>query len=221
MLYGERKMKYLRTVAGILLILAAIGGLVFWETQGRELVMTEPVLAAKETILAGTVVKESDFMILGVFPENRIEGALKPDERRALAGKTVTQMIPRNAQITEAFFQNDEFCLAHGQSLYVIRPEWIAMRSSSLRRGDLVRIVTEQTNEALGVYRIAFVKDENEIEIRDTEGAARSVLDRTDAGSVISHVEIISDEAGYRRIQSRATGSPAEKLILIQEVASN
>ena len=213
-------MRRIRTIAGVGLILMAIAGLIYWETSGREAMLTEPVLAAKETIMPGTVVNASLFETIGVMEENRIRGALRPEDLQGICGRTSLQMIPKNAQISAKFFRMDEFCLKEGESIFVLKPEWISMRSSSLRRGDWVALYSSATNALIGTYQIAFVKDEKEAEIRDIAGRPQAaVLSRTDANSSISHVEIITGMDDYRKILGYVEGSVPEGLILVQREA--
>jgi hypothetical protein len=214
---GDADMKRIRGIIGIVLILAAIAGLIYWETAGREAVLTEPVLAAKKTILPGTVVNASLFETIGVMKESRIKGALRPERLGEICGKTSLQLIPGNAQITADFFRNDDFCLKEGESIFALKPEWIAMRSSSLRRGDWVTLYSSITKVPIGSYQIAFVKDEKEAEIRSIAGISSAVLDRTDATAVISHVEIITNMDDYSKILDVVEGGIPETLILVQK----
>ncbi len=210
-------MKRIRMILGVVLILSAIAGLVYWEAAGREMVLTEPVLVAKETILKGAIVDASDFASLGILEESRIKGALSPERLKDIIGKESKQLIPKNAQLAEAFFQTDEFCLKEGESIFVIKPEWIRMRSSSLRRGDFVEIYEVGSMTSMGVYRVAFVKDSQEIEVKDPSTASvASPLERTDATAAISHIEIITDIASYQRIVSFAETGAGGGLILLQ-----
>lgn len=212
-------MKRIRTIIGIGLILMALLGLIYWETIGREAVLTKPALAARETILPGTVVTAALFETIGVLEESRIKGALRPERLHEINGKTSLQLIPKNAQISADFFQTDDFCLKEGESIFVLKPEWIRMRSSSLRRGDWVELYSSATKVLIGTYQAAFVKDDKEAEIRDTTGSTPTVLDRTDASAVISQVEIITDIDNYKKILGFVEGSIAEGLILVQKEA--
>ena len=213
-------MKQIRMYLGIFLILLAIGGLIFWEMIGREAILTEPILVAKETIPQGKLVSESDFISIGILPESRMRGALSPARVDEIIGEKTKQLIPQNAQISKHFFENDDFYLKETESIFAIKEEWIALRSSSLRRGDWIDIYETGEMKLLGCFQIAFVKDEKELEVRDNNGTFESELKRTDANAVISHVEIISDILSYQKILACVKASIESNLLLVQAEAN-
>ena len=97
------------------------------------------------------------------------------------------------------------------------------MRSSALRSGDTVEILSSSSAAvSLGAYRVAFVKDAGDREIRDIrltgevlrEPEARP--DRTDSAAVIDHIEIIATENDYYGIRAAAAESAAPSLVLVQ-----
>ncbi|MBP6491844.1 MAG: hypothetical protein KA282_02620 [Clostridia bacterium] len=214
-------MKKLRSIVGILLILLSIAGLFFWEWKGREIILMEEVLVAKEEIQKGTVVSSSMFVEKGVMKEMLVEEALTQKDVEGLHGKVASQLIARNDQIILDYFRNDEFYLEKDETIFVIDPSWITMRSSSLRRGDLVDIYRTDGMGLLGSYRIAFVKDEAEREIREASDVnqkyiEKDILERTDSTSVIDHIEIITTIKEYQKILECVNGIIPSTLILVQ-----
>jgi hypothetical protein len=116
------------------------------------------------------------------------------------------------------YFSEDTFYLRKGESPFVIKPEWISMRSSSLRRGDWVDLYEDREHTLIGTFRVAFVKDSNEVEVRNVgEGNNNSALDRTDASAIISHIEIISDLDGYEKVLAQVSGVSPAGLIVVQK----
>ena len=70
----------------------------------------------------------------------------------------------------------------------------------------------------IGTYQIAFVKDSNEIEVRNTDNREFSpMLERLDATSVISHIEIITELEGYRKIADHVRNNPESSLLIVQQ----
>lgn len=211
-------LKHLRLVLGILLIVGAITGVAYWEMEGREAVQTERLLVAKETILPGTAIREDLFTVVGVFEENRIEGALTPEDLSSITGLKAKQRIVKNGQIVRAYFRGNDFRLSGEESIYVLHHEWISMRSSSLRRGDWIDIYDTTGIHPLGTYQVAFVKDENDVEVTNQSDAGdNSPLDRLDASSVVDHIEIISDLDHYQTILQQAMYSTSGGLLLVQK----
>lgn len=214
-------MKRLRSIVGILLIIASIAGLFLWEWKGREMILMEEVLVAKEEIQRGTEVNLSMFITKGVSKEMMVAEALVPEDLNKLQGKIAAQFIAGNDQITMDYFRDDEFYLNDDESIFVIEPSWIAMRSSALRRGDMIDIYANNELGFLGSYQIAFVKDEAEREIRDAavenqKYIENEILERTDSTSVIDHIEIITTLSEYQKIVQCVNGEIPSTLIIVQ-----
>ncbi|MBQ9931413.1 MAG: SAF domain-containing protein [Firmicutes bacterium] len=212
-----------RIIISIILIIAGAGLLIFWESAGREAFLTEEVLVAATPIPQGTVATPELFETASVLKENRMENALRPEEADRILGKTAAYTLSAKSQISRGAFVEDPLRIKAGQSLFALDPEWITMRSSALRRGDMVAIYEDRTYTLLGAFRVAFVKDSNEGEVQNIESSAPGeLLDRTNATSVISHVEIIAAPEEYFRIREAVKPeSPEEEkgpgLILVQK----
>lgn len=212
-------MKRVRTAIGLLLIVVAIAALIFWEIRGREAVLMDTVIVASETIPAGTVITRDLLSPSGVLEQNRIAGSLDWESLPKVIGQVAMQDIIKNAQVSEMYLDDDDFYLRSHESIFVIHPEWIAMRSSSIRRGDWVDIYEGAALEKIGTYRVAFVKDANETEVTDGERRSKSnSLDRTVSSSPVSHIEIITDISEYKKIAETVRDSQAG-LLLVQKQA--
>ena len=209
-------MKRSRTVLGLLLIIFAVAGLIFWEVRGRETMLLDTVIVAKERIPAGTLITRDLLSAAGILEENRIQGGLSWDKLHLAIGQVAVQDIVENSQISEEFLAESDFYIRSNESIFVLHPEWIAMRSSSIRRGDWIDIYESGSFDKIGSYRVAFVKDANELEVTDGEGAGGSnALDRTVSTSLISHIEIIADMKEYEKI-ARLAGNNETGLLLVQ-----
>jgi hypothetical protein len=107
-----------------------------------------------------------------------------------------------------------------GRSYFVIRREWIFMRSSALRKGDFVDIVSQDGKTAFGRFAVAFVKNAEEKEVTEKEGAAAFLQgggsDRSAGSDPIDHVEIVTDLEGYMAIKAFAEQQPGPALILVK-----
>ncbi|HVI42191.1 MAG TPA: hypothetical protein VM577_16180, partial [Anaerovoracaceae bacterium] len=214
-------LKRLRSILGILLILLSIAGLFFWEWKGRETILMEEVIVAKEEIQKGTMISSSMFITKGVPKPNMLEEALTSKDLNQLQGRVTSQLIAKNDQIIMEYFGDSEFYLDRDESIFVIDPSWISMRSSALRRGDIVDIYGSNGLGLLGTFRIAYVKDASEREVKDAgEEAERSngsdILERTDSTSVIDHIEIISTFREYEDLVNRINGTTPAALIIVQ-----
>jgi len=194
---------------GIILLVVALAGFGVWELWGRARFLTAEVLVAADTIPEGTVLDDSLFTCAGVDRKAVMEGALTPASADRIRGKRAAVTIPKNAMISEALLRDSDYYLAEGESLYVLKGEWISLRSSSLRRGDwidLFSLAGDDTFSKLGTFRVSFVKDVNESEVRNTNETGVSeydtspVLSRAASTAAVHTVEIIATEEDYARI---------------------
>lgn len=221
---GVGTLRKLKPVLGVLLILLSIAGLFFWEWKGRETIMTVEVLVAKEEIRQGARVNGGMFIAKGVPKGNLLDGALTPADLNLIQGKAAAQLIAKNGQIVMDYFRENEFRLIGEESVFVIDPGWISMRSSALRRGDVVDIYGSNGFNLLGTFRIAYVKDASEREVRDTGdetggSGGKGILDRPDGSAVVDHIEIISTIREYANLTdcvSGAGGTTPAALIIVQ-----
>ena len=216
-------------------MVAAVGGLIFWETTGREEFMTEPVLVAARDIEMGSIVSASDFTTVGFEESMLIEMPLREKDLASITGKEAACDIVKNSQVTKSYFKEPGRVLEAGQSLYKIKPEWIDNRSSSLRKGDTVHIYSKDGSVDLGSYEVAFAKDSTEQEITANEdGSIRTDSDplkRNTSLSYLDHIEIICTLSEYQSIRAEAEkeveetafdgygdkGIFRQKLLLVQE----
>lgn len=210
-------MKRLRTILGLALIIVAVASFVFWEVKGRESLMLDTVIVASEKIQAGTVITRDLLSKTGVAPENRVHKSVDFNELHSILGLVTSQNIVKNGQISLEYLIENDFYLRKNQSVYVLESDWIMMRSSSIRRGDWIDIYDGLSKSKIGTYRVAFVKDSNEIEVTDGDGFKEpNVLNRVKSSSVVDHVEIIADISEYKGILNVVTDGET-KLILVQK----
>jgi hypothetical protein len=208
---------------GVLLALFAVAGLVFWETEGRSKLLMELVVVASADMRAGTLVRE-DMLTAALIPKDGVlENAFRAGSESEIVGKRTAWPISARQQISSDAFAPEEDYLKKGEAFFVIPAAWIAMRSSALRRGDTVEIASALGDGAgFGRYRLAFVKDADELEVRDMPAGgealpgALSLGERTDANAMIDHVEIIATKGAYEAIRVYAESALAPSLLLIQ-----
>ncbi len=208
-------MKAFRMWVGIFLVAVSLLGLFFWETKGRECFLMDEVFVAVEKIPTGKTVSADQFKLVHVLRENKVQGAFSKEEKAFLQGKVTAQIIEKNQQVTLNAFSKGIVPIGKGKSIFLIKPEWIDSRSSSLRRGDFVDFYMAEDGSFAGRYAVAFVKDEKEQEVKNTEGVSQDyLLERTDATTQISHIEIIAELAAYEELRKKAEGSEKGFLIV-------
>ena len=210
---------------GIVLLLVVLAGFVVWEAWGRARFRTTEVVVASQEIPAGTLLSSSLFEVANLETSAVMEGAILPDGASRLIGKRAAVTIPKKSQIAETHLRDSDYYLAEGESIYLLKGEWISLRSASLRRGDWIDVYTlagDETFTKLGRYRVSFVKDVNESEVKNTNDAGAAEFDdspvrsRTSSTAAVWSVEIIATESDYAaildavwRADNEALSSPA------------
>ncbi|MDR0357707.1 MAG: SAF domain-containing protein [Clostridiales Family XIII bacterium] len=206
---------------GLSLVVAAVLSLVAWEVKGRETVLMDEVLIANEAIPEGETLTASMFRSVSVPGNAVIEDVVVPARVDDIEGQVSATPILAGGQLSSKHLRNEREETRTDDSFFVIRREWIYMRSSALRRGDYADIVSEDGGRVFGRYKIAFVKNAEEKEVSDATDGGVSLMtrnndSRADATSGIDHVEIITDLKTYMRIKSYAESKAGPSLILVQ-----
>ncbi len=211
------RFRNVRPLMGILLITLAVVALWWWENLGREQFIMESVMVAKDNIEKGRVIKESDFIEIRSMSESTVPGAITPKSLYQIKGFVANQYIPKLSQVVPKMFTEKGQILGEGKSIFPIKDIWIDSRSSSLRKGDVIDIFSEEGSVYMGTYPIAYVKDENEQEVVNTENnPSDEILQRHFSSSVIAHVEIIAELEEYKKIRDVAEEQNI-KLLIIQK----
>lgn len=211
--------KYFKPVLGGGLILLALGLLVFWEVSGRELVLMENVLVAREDIYPGTEVNPGMFRETGILSESMIDNGMTLAESYFLNNKISDQLILKNSQISRKYFSERKAAIKAGSGIYQIKPEWIFSMSSSIRKNDVADIYSLDGENKIGSFQVAFVKDEQGKEVVDekTSKGNRKITDRTEGSGVALAVEIISTTEGYKKILDYIFSSEGKLIIVNRE----
>ena len=191
-------MKFIKPIIGCILIVTALVGLFYWEHDGRIRWTTEEVASAAFECI--------------------VDGALSMEEASKLKGRICRQNIKANSQIVADFFENTEELIEEGKSIFVIKPSWMDMRSSSLRSGDIVQIYSDTGDVYLGTFRVAFVKDDNEQEVTSADGISRqqNILDRKMSSRAANHIEIVATLDEYNAINAFVRDG-ARSLMIVQK----
>ena len=211
--------KNAKLITGIALILIAVAGSVFWETWGRSAVCETRLAAASEGISRGQVLTEENVTVKGIGKDYIIDGAISGDDISSIIGSRAVQYIPAGSQISDRFIAGqDEIVLKEGESIYCIDESMIGMVSSSLRRGDRVRIYGGGGREDLGTFTVAFVKDNADREVKNAADLPNDQpLDRENSNYSISRIEIVCSRDDYAAVCDQVSLS-GKGLIIVQEV---
>ncbi|MBE3088739.1 MAG: SAF domain-containing protein [Actinobacteria bacterium] len=204
---------------GILLMLATLAMIYFWETSGRERFLYSSVVVLNQSVEANISITSGMLGWIKINPDNLIEGAIVKKEE--IIGKYSAHYIPKNSQLAPAYFKDDTTDTKKVDSyIFAIPTDWIITFPNSLRRGDTiyfypVKIVdeNEEANKSfdnldnikitsqsdLAKCEVAYLKDSGNREVVNTAGN-----DRYDASANIASIEIITNYEGVLHLQNLA-----------------
>jgi hypothetical protein len=215
-----------KTVLGVALVLLAVAALLFWEAEGREMLLMDSVLVAEGDIKKGEEVAASLFNVVSVPSGAIIDGAITPAERKQLESTEAATDIVKGAQLSWRHLRDKDAKPKPDISCFVIRNEWISMCTSSLRRGDDVLIVSADGEDIIGRYPVSYVKDGDGREVSEASSGMYSFVvedggnDRVNTSAPIHHVEIACELSDYRRILDYCDGKAGASLMLVRKEAA-
>jgi hypothetical protein len=185
-------MRYLKPIIGITLIILALVGGYYWETQGRENYQQIEIPVTTKDIERGEKLNPQMMETIFLDEKSIVKGALGENDISKILDYRATQFIPANSQIVASYFVENETSLTDKKSVFSIPSSWIFSRSSTLRKGDWVEVFGEEELMFFGKYEIAFVKDQSEVEVENLEGPfiQKNILERTAGTGIIHHIEI-------------------------------
>lgn len=216
----------LKIVIAIVLIIASLAGMYYWESFGRERVLMTDVLCAAVDIPAGKQITADDFSTFKIPNESVSAGSLTTESLNSIIGKVAAVDIPAGIQVTPSYFNSIVRGYEDGQSIFTIPAQWIQSVSDSLMPGDYISIYHMPDCQPLGKYKTAFVKADDGSEILATKG---NVLNRSVARE-ISYIEILCSLAEYRSLYEAVYPQPAadegfeeydfreDVLLIVQEI---
>jgi len=195
------------SILGIILMLATLAMIYFWETKGRERFLCTEVVVLNQSIEADTAIEPSMIDLIKVNPDSLMEGAVVREDE--IIGKYSAHYIPKYSQLSLVYFKNESAGTAkEDQYIFTIPADWIITFPNSLRRGDTVyfypvKVAGENGEESISFNslsstkvtkegeliksEVAYLKDSGNREVVNTEGE-----DRYDASANISSIEIIT-----------------------------
>ena len=196
------------SIIGILLMLATIAMIYFWETSGREKYLYKEVVVLNQNVEENTQVTPEMLDLAKINPANFIEGAVVKKED--VNGKYSAQFIAKNSQVCLVYFKDSaEELIKEDFYIFSIPQDWIITFPNSLRRGDTiyfypVKMASEKGEDSksfnsqgsikvikesdLVKSEVAYLKDSGNREVVNTVGE-----DRYDASANISSIEIITN----------------------------
>jgi len=219
----KTKTDKLKTALGVILIMIAVIALLFWEAEGREMLLMETVLVADADIKAGGRIDPETLRAVSVPSGSLVDGAVAPNDLARINSKVAAVDIVKGAQLSIRYLREADEHPKPETSFFLIRSEWIYMCTSSLRRGDDVLITTADGKAVIGLYPVAFVKDGDGREVTDSTSGMYSFTggggdsERVNSSAPIHHIEIRCGLNDYRRILDYCAGKAGAPLMLVRK----
>ncbi|MDD6815726.1 MAG: hypothetical protein PUE84_04695 [Firmicutes bacterium] len=194
-----------KRIAGLILIVASLGCLGFWEFWGREHLSYEKVLVFRQDTARNTAVEES--MLEVVFMEEPPDGALRAEDASSLMNLETVQYVPAGTPLFSEFFQDPRLSVGgtSGQYVLSIPNQWLLSYPQTLRRGDTVRFYCEEEIVLSAV--VAYARDSSNQEVVSADD------DRLKASAPVSLVEVIVDEE--KALKLGKLGEEGKKFVLL------
>jgi len=197
-----------RGLVGIILCLAAVAGIYYWEVYGRTEFTKKDIMVLKESVKPLTYITEDHLVVVKREVTTLIEDPVI--DARKIMGQVSKHYIPSNVQLSDVYFESPGLLPQEGEYIFQIPPDWIASVPSTLRRSDdafiypvkyskskvdtgtiaeTVHLTPEQTvdADAIKCLKIAFVKNQANQEVQSI-----GKTDRLDGTSSISTIEMIA-----------------------------
>jgi len=139
------------SISGILLMLASLAAVYWWEAKGREQFLYSEVVVLNQGVEANTLITSDMLDCININPNNFMEGAIV--EKKEAAGKSAIHYIPKYSQLTlEYFIDENVEGKKEDKYIFTVPTDWIVTFPNSLRRGDRiyfypVKIVDEKSEE--------------------------------------------------------------------------
>ena len=194
-----------KRIVGMVLIVASLGCLGFWEFWGREHLSYEKVLVFRSNAVRNTAVEES--LLEVVLMEDPPEGTIRADEAASIMHLETVQYVPAGTPLFPEFFQDPRLSVGGGSGQYVlsIPNQWLLSYPQTLRRGDTVSFYCEEKMILSAV--VAYARDSSNQEVVSADD------ERLKASAPVSLVEIIVNEE--KALKLGKLGEAGKKFVLL------
>lgn len=137
-------------VLGIFLMILFAGGVVFWESVGRNIYQYQEAIVLSSPVKKGEVISRNNIKTIKVDKSLVIANSIT--DPYLLVDKVANNFIPANCQISPEFIVDKELVLNKDQFIFKVPVDWIKAIPSSIRRRDNVVffevIDTEKTDSS-------------------------------------------------------------------------
>lgn len=173
-----------KTIAGILIMVISVVGILAWELFGREQLLFTEVLVLNQDVEPYTIVTQDMLAVKKVNQPNAKSYTAADVEK--VVGMQTTQFIPVAAELQERFFEEPSLVAdrTNGEYVYSLTASSLKAYPRSISKGDNVGIYCGE--EMLFNTTVLGLRDSNGNEVTQADN-------RTIATGVIASVEILTN----------------------------
>jgi len=194
-----------KRMVGLVLILASLATLGFWEFWGRENLSYERILVLRQDTARSTAVTE-DMLEVVLFdsPDGRV---LRETDAGKISGLETVQYVPEGTPLYAEYFQDPRLTVGGDTGQYVlsIPNQWLLSYPQTLRRGDTVSFYCG--GEMVLSAAVAYARDSSNQEVISEDDL------RLAASAPVSLVEVVVDEA--KALKLGKLGEAGKRFVLL------
>ncbi len=233
---------WIMSLAGLGLVVLAMGTFIVWEVWGKEAILYEDVLVLSQELERGQIVNSGNLTWVKVDRFHIPESAIL--DSGMVIGQAARHFVPAGIPLHPLFFEDPALSLAKDQFIAALPRDWIHSVPGSLRRKDRVvfyplnneqqlqfrQHIVEDNSEEFPVYdasddmRIAYLDQQPFFQttvayVRDganREVRSTSVGSRLDSTANIAGIEIIVTLEQLKELED-AVGRGQRFIILYQD----
>jgi len=194
-----------KRIAGLVLILASLATLGFWEFWGRENLSYERILVLRQDTAENVNVSED--MLEVVLMDSPDERVLREGDSEKIAGLETAQFIPAGTPLYGEYFQDSRLAVGGttGQYVLSIPNQWLLSYPQTLRRGDTVSFYCDGKLAVSAV--VAYARDSSNQEVVSADEL------RLEASAPVSLVEVVVDEE--KALKLGRMGEAGKRFVLL------
>jgi len=227
--YRRFKASKIMAVLAVVLILAAISLVYFWETRGREHFLYREVTVMAHSVEAGTIITADMLDVKSIDKGTIIEGAIV--SKSSIIGKKAAHFIPGYSQLSQTYFEDENIVLKTDEYIFTIPEDWIITIPNSLRSGDIIYFypvkIPDEKDESKEANGGARNRSKEDISGIPEEGTGDYILESVVAylkDSSNREVVTISEEERYdgsSKIASLEIIAELEDISYLKDLAEN
>ncbi len=124
----------IKSIFGIILLVASIVGIYSWESWGRQRLTTKQIIVLSTDVSANTLITEDMLTYSYRSMEHIIDNPVT--DKNDIIGKMSKGFIASNSALSQYYFEEADLIPQEGEYIFQLPKSWIKSCPSTLRRSD-------------------------------------------------------------------------------------